>query len=145
MGDLRMPRGVYEAVRAHGEERYPEECCGVLLGRKVAGGWRVEAAVRAGNAERARGGYRIAMEELIGAEREARGRGLEIAGFYHSHPDCVAEWSRRDLEEAHWPGCAYMITAVVEGRARESRGFVLCGRGEDEKRFEELEIEVIEE
>ena len=146
MGELRMSRAVFEAVRAHGEEAYPEECCGALLGRRVEGGWAVEAALRAGNTrtESARNRYGISAAELIGAEREAGRLGVEIAGFYHSHPECAAEWSRRDLEEAHWVGCAYVITAVAEGKATVSNSFLLEGTSEEDKRFEDQRIEVLE-
>jgi proteasome lid subunit RPN8/RPN11 len=72
--------------------------------------------------------------------REARGRGLEVAGFYHSHPDHAASWSLSDLAEAHWLGLSYLITAVERGRAGETRAFLLAGSSEQDKRFERQEI-----
>ncbi len=67
MTTLRLPRDVYDAIRAHGEETYPHECCGVLLGRRADGSWTVTAAVRAGNTrtDSAHNRYQIAPVELV--------------------------------------------------------------------------------
>jgi proteasome lid subunit RPN8/RPN11 len=135
---LHMPRSVYESMRAHGEETYPHECCGALLGRSVQGGsWRVVEAVRAGNTrtDSAHNRYNIAPVELVKIQREARTKGLEIAGFYHSHPDHPAQWSQTDFAEAHWLGCSYVITEVAQGKAAETNSFLLDGTTEEDKRF----------
>ena len=144
---LRMPRTVADRMRLHAEEGYPRECCGVLLGIPREDGWAVRAAVRACNAERAtaHNRYRIPPEELIAIEREAQRGGLRIAGFYHSHPNGPAEWSRADLAEAHWTGCSYVIVPVAGGRAGQSRSFRLLGSGSGEKSFAEEPIELDEE
>jgi proteasome lid subunit RPN8/RPN11 len=146
MSVLRLTRAVYEAIRAHGEETYPHECCGALLGRFADGGWVVEDAVRAGNTrtDSAHNRYNIAPVELVKIEREARGRGLDIAGFYHSHPDHPAQWSQTDFAEAHWIGCAYVITEVAQGKAAVTNSFLLAGTTEEDKRFELQTIEVVE-
>jgi len=85
---LRLPRSVYNQLRAHGEQTYPNECCGALLGRPTPTGWEVVYAIRAGNAraDSSHNSYEIAPSELIKILRDARSRNLEIAGFYHSHP-----------------------------------------------------------
>lgn len=144
MSVLRVSKGVYEAIRKHGEETYPHECCGALLGRPTAEGWRIEAAMRAGNTrtDSAHNRYQIAPGELVKIEREARGRGLSIGGFYHSHPDHPAQWSQTDFAEAHWLGCSYVITEVANGRAQETNSFLLTGTAEEDKRFEQEGIEV---
>jgi len=144
MSVLRLGRAVYEAIRAHGEVTYPNECCGALLGRFVDGEWTVEDAVRAGNTrtDSAHNRYNIAPAELVKIEREARGRGLDIAGFYHSHPDHPAQWSQTDFAEAHWIGCAYVITAVSKGKADVTNSFLLTGTTEEDKRFELQTIEI---
>lgn len=127
----------------HGEEAYPRECCGALLGRAVKDGWEVVAAMRAENAAgEARTRYEIAGGELVQMVREARRQGLEIAGFYHSHPEHAAEWSLTDLAEAHWLGASYVITGVAGGRATETRSYRLAGEREEEKRFEAEEMVV---
>lgn len=145
MSTLQLPRAVYDAMRAHGEETYPHECCGALLGRCTElGSWKVLAAVRAGNTrtDSAHNRYQIAPLELVHIERDARKQGLDIAGFYHSHPDHPAQWSLTDLVEAHWLGCAYVITEVRGGKAVATNAFLLSGRSEEEKRFESMTVEV---
>lgn len=144
MSTLFVPRAVYDALRAHGEETYPHECCGALLGVPNADGWRVESAVRAGNTrtDSAHNRYHIAPLELVRIERSARQQALEIAGFYHSHPDHPAQWSATDFAEAHWIGCVYVITQVVKGKAAVTNSFLLAGRNEEEKRFEQQAIQV---
>jgi proteasome lid subunit RPN8/RPN11 len=104
----------------------------------------VEAAVAAGNTrtDSAHNRYQIAPLELVKIERDASRRGLSIAGFYHSHPDHPAQWSLTDLSEAHWLGCSYVITSVAKGQATDTNSFMLAGRTEEEKRFEQEMIEV---
>lgn len=131
-------------METHAEETYPRECCGALLGLHGSAGWRVTAAVPARNerGEASATRYAIAADELVGIDREARRRGLEIAGFYHSHPDHAARWSSTDFAEAHWVGCCYVIVSVTGGRAVETRAFLLAGTREEDKRFEEVAIHV---
>ena len=143
---LKLPRTLYDQLRAHGEETYPHECCGILLGRSVPDGNIIERVLRAGNTriDSAHNRYHIAPEELFRAQREARAAGLDIVGFYHSHPDHPAQWSTTDFAEAHWLGCSYIITAVEKGRAAITNSFFLSGTGEDDKAFldEGIEIEM---
>jgi proteasome lid subunit RPN8/RPN11 len=145
MSVLRVPQAVYESLRAHGEETYPYECCGALLGKPIANGWTIVAAVRAGNTrtDSAHNRYHIAPVELVKIQREARTQGLEIAGFYHSHPDHPAQWSPTDFAEAHWLGCSYVITEVVQGKAAVTNSFLLAGTTEEDKKFVHETIEVI--
>ena len=144
MSKLIVPQDVYDALRAHGEETYPHECCGALLGRPDAEGWRVLEAIRAGNTrtDSAHNRYNIAPVELVKIQRSARDKGLEIAGFYHSHPDHPAQWSQTDFAEAHWLGCSYVITAVAQGRAAATNAFLLAGATEEDKRFEDQAIAI---
>ena len=92
-------------------------------------GLAVKAAVRAGNTrtDSAHNRYRSRPLELVKIEREARRQGLEIAGFYHSHPDHPAQWSATDFAEAHWLGCSYVITEVAHGKAAVTNSFLLSG------------------
>ena len=138
MSVLRITRAVYDAIRAHGEEAFPAEACGALLDRFSPGGSVVETAVRATNvlAGVENTCYRIDPAELVRIERDARRQGLGVAGFYHSHPNHAAQWSPTDLEEAHWLGCSYVITAVTLGEASETNSFLLAGQGESDKKFE---------
>ena len=143
---LHLSYSDYAALRAHGEETYPHECCGVLLGLATPEGNRVRQIVRAGNTrtDSAHNRYNIAPEELIRIQRQARKLGLDIVGFYHSHPDCPAQWSQTDFHEAHWIGCSYAITRVDQGKAAITNSFLLTGTSEEDKKFldEPVEIEV---
>ena len=134
----------YEALRKHGEETYPHECCGVLLGKSEPEGNIVREIVRAGNTrtDSAHNRYNIAPQELVKIQRQARGLGLDIVGFYHSHPDHPAQWSPTDFAEAHWLGCSYIITSVEHGKAVLTNSFLLTGTGEDNKKFEDESIEI---
>jgi proteasome lid subunit RPN8/RPN11 len=144
MSVFRITRAAYDSIRAHGEETYPDECCGALLGESTPEGWRVTGAVRAGNTrtDSAHNRYSISPLELVKIEREARKEGLDIAGFYHSHPDHPAQWSSTDFAEAHWLGCSYLITAVAQGHVEVTNAFLLTGANEEEKRFEHEPIQV---
>ena len=102
----------WEEIRRHGEDTYPHECCGVLLGEMEDGRNIVKSTVRCGNTRQdsPQDRYNIDPRELVKIQREGRERGYDIVGFYHSHPDCPAQWSATDLAEAHWIGCSYVIT-----------------------------------
>ena len=142
---LKITNKEYTAVRQHGEETYPNECCGVLLGQMEDDGTRVVAsAARCGNtrSDSPQNRYRIDPKELVRIQREGRERGEDIIGFYHSHPDHPAEWSPTDLAEAHWFGCSYVITAVAKGRAAITNSFELTGSEEDDKKLVDEKIEV---
>ena len=141
---LRLRFADYEALRAHGEETYPHECCGIMLGTHDGDGNVVKQLIRAGNTrtDSAHNRYHIAPEELIRAQREGRKAGLDIVGFYHSHPDHPARWSPTDFAEAHWFGCSYVITAIEHGQAKITNSFLLNGASEDEKRFDDEPLEI---
>ena len=142
---LYLPPEIYELVRREAEAAYPAECCGILLGAldgAVDGvARRVTQAVPAANASRTpRNHYEIAPLDLIRAERAARQSGVEILGFYHSHPDHPAQPSATDLAEAHWLGASYVITSVERGVAEETCSFLLIGSSEETKIFQAEEI-----
>ena len=139
---LKIPQSALAALRRHGEETYPHECCGVLLGAFEDGTRAVREVVRASNTrlDALHNRYNIDPAELVRIQRQARERGLEIVGFYHSHPDHPARWSATDLAEAHWVGCSYVITSVEQGKAVTTNSFVLAGTVEEDKRFEDEEV-----
>jgi proteasome lid subunit RPN8/RPN11 len=146
---LRIEYSDYEALRQHGEETYPHECCGVLLGKNIFGEGaeamnHVQQIVRAGNTrtDSAHNRYNIAPQELVKIQRQARGLGLDIVGFYHSHPDHPAQWSVTDFAEAHWLGCSYIITSIEQGKAKTTNSFLLSGTAEDNKKFEDEAIQI---
>ena len=143
---LKIAPNEYTAFRQHGEETYPHECCGVLLGRIDDDGTRVVTSIaRAGNTrtDSPQNRYHIDPKELIRIQREGRNRGEDIIGFYHSHPDHPAQWSQTDLAEAHWFGCSYVITSVAKGKADLTNSFELTGSDEDEKKLIAEKIDIV--
>jgi len=143
---LKISRCEYDALRKHGEETYPHECCGALLGRFEGDDRVVDAVVRCGNTrdDSPQNRYQISPGELVKIQREARTKGQDIVGFYHSHPDHPAQWSSTDFAEAHWIGCSYVITSVQQGKATVTNSFLLAGEVEESKRFETEEVSVIQ-
>ena len=129
----------YATLCQHAEKAYPDECCGVLLGKVADDERHVHRIIpcrniRVGEADKR---YEIDLTELVRVQREARESGMEILGFYHSHPDHPAHPSPTDLEHAHWIGCSYVITSVERGKATETRSFLLRGTREEDKSFVE--------
>lgn len=119
---------------------YPEEGCGVLIGRDRDG---VHDVVRvedfANQSAETRGRrYLISPEQFLAADRAAREEGLDVLGFFHSHPDHPAEPSAFDREHA-WPWYSYLIVSVENGAVGAQRSFRLT---EDRSRFEEERLEI---
>ena len=139
---LKLRQPIHDEIRRHGEETYPYECCGALLGRVEADTRIASATVRCRNmrADSASDRYEIDPAEAVRIQRDARTRGLDIIGFYHSHPDHPAYWSPTDLAEAYWLGCSYVITSIENGQAQLTRSFALAGRTVEDKAFVEEEL-----
>jgi proteasome lid subunit RPN8/RPN11 len=141
---LKISAKDYTEIRRHGEETYPHECCGVLLGQVDGGVRTVTSTARCGNTrtDSPQNRYHIDPKELVRIQRQARERNEDIIGFYHSHPDHPAQWSKTDLEEAHWIGCSYVITRVATGRADVTNSFELTGNDEADKAFRDESVEL---
>jgi proteasome lid subunit RPN8/RPN11 len=142
---LKFSQSDYASLRQHGEETYPHECCGVLLGQfEDDGSKKVSRITRCGNTrdDSPHNRYHIDPKELIRIQGEGRERGEDIIGFYHSHPDHPALWSVTDFAEAHWFGCSYVITSVEKGKALLTNSFELTGTDEDDKKFEDEQTEI---
>jgi len=141
---LKIDKSAYDALRRHGEETYPHECCGVLLGEMNGDGRKVTSVVRCGNTrtDSPENRYHIDPRELVKIQREGRERGEDIVGFYHSHPDHPPQWSQTDLAEAHWIGCSYVITSVEKGKAAVTHSFELSGSDENDKQLLDEPIRV---
>jgi proteasome lid subunit RPN8/RPN11 len=143
---LRMHRTLFAQLRLHGEETYPHECCGVLVGEfDEAGTKTVQRVTPCGNTrtDSPQNRYHIGPAELVRIQREAGLAGQDILGFYHSHPDHPAQWSATDLAEAYWTGCSYVITSIEKGKAILTNSFSLLGE-EHSKHFENEVLEVLE-
>lgn len=133
---------VLHAIRRHGEETYPEECCGLLLGITEGGQNVVEQAFPTvnRNEDRREDRYVIAPDDYRRAETVAQASGLDIVGIYHSHPDHPARPSQTDLERATFPGFTYIIVSVEDGEATELTAWSLA---RDRSRFEPETVESV--
>lgn len=122
---LRLPEGLLDEIRRHGESAYPAECCGVLAGRSGSGSKevvRLAPAVNRRTDDPHR--YLIAPDDLRRLEAELRVEGLEVVGYYHSHPDHPAAPSGYDTAHA-WPWYSYLIVRIEQGRAQEAASYTL--------------------
>jgi proteasome lid subunit RPN8/RPN11 len=127
-------------MRAHGERDYPYECCGLMLGRFEEGRKQVVETYAISNAREEsakRNRFLIRPEELMRGEKYAREKGLDVLGFYHSHPDDVAVPSQYDLEHA-WPTYSYIVVSVEQGRAADLRSWEMES---DRSKFNKEEID----
>ena len=133
MGVLRTREELSERIRAHGVETYPHECCGALLGRdgdSGVDGVRAREIVEIlpltnQRDDSPRNRFSITPEDVRDADAAARAAGLELIGWYHSHPDAPARPSEFDREHA-WPWYSYIIVSVREGVAREMNSWRLA-------------------
>jgi len=125
---MRIRSAALDAIRAHGAEGYPHEICGIMIGPR--GDRTVSDVKRARNlvVERARDRYEIDPRDQIRIQREADADGLDIVGYYHSHPDHPAQASRFDTERA-WAGYVYVIVAVNQGEPVDANAFVADNDG----------------
>ena len=139
MTSLRLCAALAHQIHAHVRQAYPEEGCGVLLGRDDAGTRAVERVLPCPNRGAAARGhrYQIAPEDVLAADREARAAGLDVVGFFHSHPDHPAAPSAFDLEHA-WPYYSYLIVSLEAGRVVDAKAWRLAA---DRSRFETETLE----
>jgi proteasome lid subunit RPN8/RPN11 len=123
---LRLPGNLLQQIRRQSEAAYPAECCGALAGRVDGEG--VKDVVRIAPAINRRTDdphrYLIAPEDLRRLDVELRGEGLEVVGYYHSHPDHPARPSAFDTEHA-WPWYSYLIVRVDRGTAGDAASWRL--------------------
>ena len=105
-----VARAALDAIVAHAREAAPAECCGLLLGHDA----ELTEAVRTRNvAGQDRLRFVIDPKDHIDGRRDARRRGLEVVGFYHSHPCSPASPSETDRAEAGYPGHLYLIVSLA--------------------------------
>ena len=147
-----------EVIRQHGAKDYPSECCGILLGH--ADGDRKEVTevvplenlrrdperaqallpLEAPRSESERNRFLIDPRDQIRVEKDARARGLEVLGYYHSHPDHPARPSNYDRDHA-WPWYSYVIIGVERGEPKELNSWVLS---DDRSTFDQEPVQLRE-
>jgi proteasome lid subunit RPN8/RPN11 len=127
MKTLEITGEIAERIRTHGVQSYPRECCGAMLGRDLDGSPGSQEAQRQiqeliplvnRQKDSALNRFSVTAEDVREAEKAARLRGLEVLGWYHSHPDSPAKPSEYDREHA-WPWYSYVIVSVNAGVAGE--------------------------
>jgi len=109
---ITLQPAVNAAIRAHGRDAFPHECCGALLGRDgvVSEAFALPNTTEEGPRRR----FLVRPGDYRAAEQRARDTGLDLLGFYHSHPDHPAKPSQYDLDHA-WPSFSYVIVSVMAG------------------------------
>ena len=113
---LELQAGTANAIRRHGAETYPNECCGALVGRDgvVFDVYPLPNTTEEGPRRR----FRVRPQDYRAAEHQAGQAGAELLGFYHSHPDHPARPSQYDQDHA-WPYFSYIIVSVRAGVPEE--------------------------
>ena len=135
MNSISLADAVLETINRHAAAAYPHECCGALIGTANGHGVDVVHARELDNVtdEGPRRRFRVSPGDYRQAEAEARTRGADLVGFYHSHPDHPAEPSQYDLDHA-WPNLSYVIVSVAAGTPGALRSWRLR---HDRSAFEE--------
>ena len=154
---LSIRQNEIDAIRGHGARDYPNECCGILLGHADDGRKQVVEAVPLRNLrtdpaeaqkllplespgrESERNRFLIDPREQMRVEKDARARGLDVVGYYHSHPDHPARPSNYDREHA-WPWYSYLILSVAKGEPADLTSWVLA---EHRGQFDPEPVEVL--
>jgi proteasome lid subunit RPN8/RPN11 len=131
---LRLNAQVHAAIRAHGSETYPNECCGALIGRD--GTVTETLALPNTTDEGPRRRFMVRPQDYREAEQRAAQAGGELLGFYHSHPDHPAKPSQYDLDHA-WPFFSYVIVSVRDGVSEDMTSWRLR---EDRSGFDQEEL-----
>lgn len=138
-----LTKQLMEQLHYEAEEKYPAECCGILLGIRRSDKSRiVDRILPAWNGAETNLQSRhflISPETIMQAECFALKNGCEIVGFYHSHPDCKAVASEYDARFAI-PGYSYPIISVIQGKAKEILSFEI-NNIDEQKSFMKEKIE----
>jgi len=131
---IELKDGVDAAIRAHGGETYPNECCGALIGRDgvVTATYALPNTTEEGPRRR----FLVRPSDYKEAESRASAAGGELLGFYHSHPDHPARPSQYDLDHA-WPFFSYIIVSVRNGVSEDMTSWRLR---EDRSAFDQEDL-----
>jgi proteasome lid subunit RPN8/RPN11 len=131
---LQLNESHAQEIRAHGVATYPHECCGALLGIDADSGREVRALHKLVNrrTDSPRNRFSVTSDDVRDAEKAAEQAGLEVVGWYHSHPDHPALPSEFDREHA-WPWYSYVIVSIMAGEPKAMASWRLA---DDRMRFE---------
>jgi proteasome lid subunit RPN8/RPN11 len=127
---VRLPGSAQASIRRCAESAYPHEGCGVLIGGHEKEAVVVQEATSGHNLWAARLGDRYELDpaDILAADRRARARGLDVVGFWHSHPDHPARPSQFDSDRS-WVDYAYLIVSTVRDASGDLNAFSPAGEG----------------
>lgn len=136
---MKIATAALEAIRAHGAEGYPHEICGLLVGDPEEGLVSDTRRLRNVNTERPHDRYDVDSLEDMKVRKEIYAAGLDVVGYYHSHPDHPARPSVFDSKRS-WAGYVYVIVSIEKGVAVDTNAYV---SEKDEGPLESQPLEVI--
>ena len=145
MSTLILPTALYRQIEEEGVRAFPNECCGVMIGRDqtVAGGPvrrvvdRLQPLTNSFEKDEQFHRFRLDPLEYMQAEKEAGAQGKLVLGFYHSHPDHPARPSEYDRQHG-WPFYSYVIVSIMQRKPAAMTSWIL---NEATEQFDEEKIE----
>jgi proteasome lid subunit RPN8/RPN11 len=122
---IKVNQAAWDAMVAHAEAKFPNECCGAMIGSIDGDVKDVTLAQPLENAYTGAQGarYELRPEDLLEADRKARAAGLDLIGIFHSHPDCDAYFSKTDLENS-CPWYSFVVLSVKGGKFDHANSFL---------------------
>ncbi len=114
----------WQTIAAHLEAAYPKEGCGILLGKADGDHRRATSAAACRNVYDGEQADRFELhpKDILAADKRARELGLDVVGFFHSHPDCDAYFSATDLKNS-WPWYSNVVVSVRDGKVHRAAAF----------------------
>jgi proteasome lid subunit RPN8/RPN11 len=122
---IKINLAAWETMVAHAQSTFPDECCGVMIGKIGDEGKLVTTAIALENAYKGKqeDRYEIRPEDLLAADKNARAEGLDLIGIFHSHPDCDAYFSKTDLENS-CPWYSFVVLSIKGGKFDHANSFL---------------------
>lgn len=122
---IKINDAAWKAMVAHAEAKFPNECCGAMIGSITGDVKDVTLAQPLENAYSGAQGarYELRPEDLLEADKKARAAGLDLIGIFHSHPDCDAYFSKTDLENS-CPWYSFVVLSVKGGKFDHANSFL---------------------
>jgi proteasome lid subunit RPN8/RPN11 len=122
---IKINPDAWETMVAHAQATFPDECCGVMIGKIDSDAKQVTKAIALQNAYQGKqeDRYEIRPEDLLAADKSARAEGLDLIGIFHSHPDCDAYFSKTDLENS-CPWYSFVVLSIKGGNFDHANSFL---------------------
>jgi proteasome lid subunit RPN8/RPN11 len=122
---IKIESDAWDLMVSHAQKTYPNECCGAMIGAIDGSEKTVHVAVPLENAFAGEQGerYELRQEDLLRADSEARQRGMDLIGIFHSHPDCDAYFSKTDLENS-CPWYSFVVMSIKNGKFDHANSFL---------------------